>query len=189
MRKILAVAVVALAVCLGCTTVAKQAYYTATGPQGSYLLIQSPDFGALERYRVLEVASFENAVPTAVGRLLADAVQTEIVKEMSKSRYFARVAAVPSFTKGKAEAPTIVLRGTILDITIDQIPGQKLLDQNYLLAVVELVDKETGAVLGKANVRGVVKSVLDSGQTPLAEGMARGVKRLFKDLLRKTAEE
>ena len=181
-------AIVALAVCVGCVTAAKQAYYTATGPQGSYLII-SQTSAPLERYKALEIASFRNDVPSAVGQFLLEAVQEQAVQEMLQSRYFESVTAVPQFTQGKAEKPALVVRGTILDITSDTVPGQKLLDSNYLLAAVELVDKESGQVLVKANVRGVVKSVAQSGETPLAQGMGRGLKKLFKDLLHKTEKE
>jgi len=55
--------------------------------------------------------------------------------------------------------------------------------------VVELVDKETGKVLAKANVRGVVKSVAETGETPLADGIGKGVKKLFKQMLGKPEVE
>ena len=188
MRRLL-VAGALLGFCLGCTTVAKQAYYTATGPQGSVLMIMMSSPGEFARFKSLEIARFNNDIPASVGQFLVTTVQDEAVKEMQKSRYFESVTAVPDFVKGKAAAPTLVLRGTILDVTSDKIPGQRLLDSNYLLAVVEVLDKETGKVLAKANLRGVVKSVADSGETPLAEGMGRAVKKLFKQLTGKPEAE
>jgi hypothetical protein len=167
-------------------TAAKQAYYTAAGPQGSYLLIAATNTEALSRYKALEVARFANEVPGAVGQALVTGVQDYAVKEMEKSKYFESVRAVQEFAKGTPKTPTLVLRGVILDITSDRIPGQKLLDANYLVAVAEVVDKETGSVVAKGNVRGVVKSVAETGETPLAEGMAKGIRKMLKDLLRKT---
>ena len=188
MRRTLA-AIITLAVCVGCTTVAKQAYYTATGPQGSYLIISLKSGADLERYRALQVAHFGNNIPSAVGQFLVDSVQQHIAQDLMTSRYFEKVTAVPDFAKGATEKSTLVLRGTILDVTSDKVPGQKLLDSNYLLATVDLVDKATGEILAQANLRGVVKSVADSGETPLAEGMGRAAKKLFKDLLHKTGKE
>ena len=187
MRRGLA-AIIALAVCVGCTTVAKQAYYTAKGPQGSYLIVAVKP-GAVERYRALEIARFGNELPAVVGQFLVDSVQENAARQMQESRYLDSVTAVPQFTQGKAEKPTLVLRGTILDIVSDKVPGQRLLDSNYLLAAVELVDKQTGEVIVKANVRGVVKSIAETGETPLAEGMGKGVRKLFKELLHKTEAE
>ena len=183
------VAFIALAVCVGCTTVAKQAYYAATGPQGSYLVISSKPGADLEHYKALEIVRFSNNIPSAVGQFLVDSVQEHAAQDMLRSRYFEGVTAVPEFVKGKTEKPTLVLRGTVLDVTSDKVAGQKLLDSNYLLATVDVVDKATGEILAQANVRGVVKSVAESGDTPLAEGMGRGIKKLFKELLHKTEKE
>ncbi len=187
MRRAIA-GIAALAFCIGCTTVAKQAYYTATGPQGSFLIIStsSPNW---DKYTSLEVARFANEIPSQVGPMLVDAVQEFAVKQMLASRYFETVAPVASFAQGKAAKPTLVVRGTLFDIISDRMPGQKLFDANYLTAVIEIADKETGAAVAKANVRGVVKSVAETGETPLAEGMARGLRKLFKELMQKVEPE
>ena len=188
MRRTLA-AIIVLAVCAGCVTAVKQAYYTATGPQGSYLIISVKSGSDLERYKTIEVVHFGNNIPSFVGQFLVDAVQEHITQDLMTSRYFAKVTAVPEFAKGATETPTLVIRGTILDVTSDKVPGQKLLDSNYLLASVDLVDKATGEVIVQANLRGVVKSVAESGETPLADGMGHAAKKLFKELLHKTDKE
>jgi hypothetical protein len=179
----------ATAFCSGCgTTAIRQAIYTAKGPQGSFLVI-SARVHDLPRYRALEVARFANNLPDSVPNYLVDAVQDDAVNEMAQSGYFESVKAVPALAEGKTGVPTLVLRGIIIDITSDRIPGEKLISSgNHLIAVVEVVDKQTGAVLAKANVRGEVKSVVDTGETSLAEGMARGVKKLFARLLRRAED-
>jgi hypothetical protein len=178
-----------LTFCCGCgTTAIRQAIYTAKGPQGSFLVI-SANVAGLSRYRALEIAHFANNLPDSVPNYLVDAVQDNAVSEMSRSGYFGSVKAVPTIAEGKSDVPTLVLRGIIIDITSDRIPGEKLISSgNHLIAVVEVVDKQTGAVLAKANVRGEVKSVVDTGETSLAEGMARGVKKLFARLLRRAED-
>jgi len=185
MRKLLAI-VALVAVIVGCSTAVKQVYYTATGPQGSYLLVSAESPSALSKYKVLEVAKFENALPGVIEPVLVSLVQRKTVEEMSESGYFQSVVSVPAFKKAVAKAPTLVLRGKLVDIVSDKIPGQKLISGgNYIVAAVEVVDKSTGAVLVKGNVRGEVKSVAQTGDESFAEGMAKGVRKLFKKVLGK----
>jgi len=185
MRKALVVVAI-MGFVLGCTTAAKQAVYTATGPQGSCLLVKRVGADVLGKYKTLEIAKFENELPGIIDTVLVNMVRDNAVAEMAGSQYFASVKGVAEFKKG-GPGGILVLRGRLTDMTSDKIPGQKLISGgNHLIARVELLDKATGKVLAYGNVRGVVKSVVETGEEPLAKGMARGIKKMFKELLGKS---
>lgn len=190
MRKRIWAVVLAVGVCVGCTSMAvKQVVYTATGPEGGFLLVASESDKPLANYDTMEVARFDNDLPGTIDDSMIADVQNEIVFELREKNVFSEVKGVPAFQQGKTASPTVVMRGRLVDITSDRIPGQKLIGGgNHLIAVVELVDKSTGKVLAKANVRGVVKSVVESGEKYLAKGMARGAKKLCDSLGRKGRE-
>jgi len=181
MKKVLLAGVVAL--CVGCTTAAKQAYYTAKGPQGNCLLVRSDGMDPLRKYNSMEVVRFQNDLPGIIENSLVSTVQSDIVRELKEKGLFLEVTAVPAFQKGATQTPTAVLRGRLVDITSDKIPGQKLIGGgNHLIAQVEVVDKASGKVIAVANIRGVIKSVLEGGESDLAHGMARGAKKLCEKL-------
>ncbi|MEW6356600.1 MAG: hypothetical protein AB1696_09755 [Planctomycetota bacterium] len=187
MRKLLLAGLVAL--CVGCTTAAKQALYTAAGPQGAYLVIEAGSESPLAAYDQAEVALFANDLPGIIDNSLVLAVQSEIVTVLSEKAIFLEVKAVPSYQQGKTDSPTVVIRGHLVDITSDKIPGQKLIGGgNHLIAVVEMVDKSSGKVLAKANLRGVVKSVVEVGERHLAVGMAKAAEKLCHRLRRGVKE-
>lgn len=184
MRRALCLGLVVL--CVGCTTAAKQAYYTATGPQGGCLVVSSEGGAPLAAYNSIEVARFGNDLPGIIDDSLISTVQTSIVSELKEKGLFLEAKGVPSFQQGKAAQPTAVIRGRLIDIVTDRIPGQKLIGGgDHLIAAVEIVDKESGKVLAKANLRGVVKSALEGGDDDLAKGMARGAKKLCEKLGKK----
>jgi hypothetical protein len=178
----------------GCFTAAKQAYYTAVGPQGQYLMLEQHATAAeMARYQGVEVGDFVNEIPSAIKVNVAKAVQRETVRrliemdakrmEEGKLRRLTSVRAVDRFQQGSPPVPTLFITGRLLDITSDKIPGQKIvMGGNHLIARAQVIDKATGKVLADVNLRGVVKSAADWDEESLAEGMAKGVQSLLGDL-------
>jgi len=186
-RKLFLVGLIAM--CVGCATAAKQALYTATGPQGTCLVIMTESEAPLAKYDQAEVALFTSDLPGIIDSSLVCAVQVDMVSLLKESSTFMEIKAVPTYQQGAVAQPTVVIRGHIIDITSDKIPGQKLIGGgNHLIAAVELVDKSTGKVLAKANLRGVVKSVVEVGERYLAKGMAKAAEKLCQKLGRKKKE-
>ena len=171
----------------GCLTAAKQTYYGVTGPQGEWLLLKEAGPAAMMKYRALDVATFANDLPGIIPPEVVNAVTDDIVKEVTKldaegGRPVA-ASAVGSFTRGAARVPTLVLTGTLLDITGESIPGMKIISgETHLIARFQLRDKATGEVLAEGNLRGIVKFVGDVKKVSLAEGMARGTRKMLEKM-------
>jgi len=114
------------AFCGGCyATAAKQAALIAMGPQGDFVLIQSPEPPALAKYTRIEVAPFENTLPMHISKALADAVQTETVKRLDEEGFFAQVESVNAAARASS-GEALLITGRLLDVTTDKVPGQKL---------------------------------------------------------------
>ena len=175
----------------GCTTVVKQTYYTVAGPQGSYLLIDSPEPAELARYTKIEVAPFESLIPEAIDEALVNACQARIVSRLQTDGFFEEVKEVPALTKGGG-TDVLVITGKLVDITSDKFPGEKIIGGgNHLIAMLDIKDK-SGRTIIKANVRGEAKSVAQYKQEDLAEGMGKGIlkilERAFDDSKKKREE-
>jgi len=169
----------------GCAVAAKQAVYTITGPRGNYLVEEAEPPEAFASYQVLWVEGFENTLPRHISGSLVRACRAEVVAELREAGYFRRVLA----GKGEEPGPALILRGRLLDIKSDRIPGQRIVGgANHLIAHIELVDAETGEVRARGVVRGLVKSVAHSGEGHLAEGLAEGVRKFVKEVVRAREE-
>ncbi|KPJ54378.1 MAG: hypothetical protein AMS16_04830 [Planctomycetes bacterium DG_58] len=187
-RKVIAVGLVLmLAGCLG--TVAVQTVHTVVGPMGQFQVIrQYASKSELAKYRAIEVVKFKNTMPVAIPDTVVAAVQTGIVAELRDYKGVTlervQVTAVDSYYRSVTLTPTMVMTGTLLDITSDEIPAEKLIGgANHLIARIQLLDKGTGAVLLEANLRGYVKSAIDFKQESLGKGMGRGAADLVEKIL------
>ena len=177
------VAIVSLmGILAGCSTVAKQAIFTITGPTGDNLLIESPEPAALAKYTKIEVTPFENDLPRYILTVLADAVQTEAVKKLENDGFFQSVKAVDSAGRASAD-DTLLITGMLFDINMGAmggIGGSKIVGSgDFLIGIVEIKDS-AGKTLIKANVRGAVKSLTDTEETDLARGYAKGLLKLLE---------
>lgn len=176
----------ALVVASGCATAAKQAISTIRGPQGNFLLEEARPPSAFAAYRVVVVEPFQNRIPRHISASLVRASQAKTVEELTEAGYFDKVLG----GEGESAAGTLVIRGKLLDIKSDSIPGQRLISgANHLIAHVQLVDGASGEVLAWAVVRGVVKSVVHSEEGDLAEGLAKGVRKFVKKVVGVEDEE
>ncbi|HUW56178.1 MAG TPA: hypothetical protein VMZ92_06050 [Planctomycetota bacterium] len=165
-------------------TLATQAFHTVAGPMGRYEIIsQSAEKAQMARYKTIEVAPFENTMPTLIKEGVAEAVQSEIVAIISRSGKVISVTPVETYQKTAAPAPTLVVTGALVDITKDTLPGERLVSNaNHLIVRVKLLDKGSGRVLVDASLRGYVKSAVDLPQESLAKGVARAAERLLKEV-------
>ena len=175
----------------GCTTAVKQVVYAVRGPQGETLVIEAEPREVFEKYQKVEVTSFENKIPEVIPETVTARVQSETVTEIGKKGIFTSGASAVEKEVGEATEPTLVVSGKLLDISTDEVPGQKIIGSpNHLIAQVEVKDRSSGKVLARANVRGVVKSAVDFNVTSLATGLGRGIEKLLEQLTgRKPVEE
>ena len=191
MKKVLICQVlVCLAVlCGGCyATAAKEGAQVVMGPQGAFVLIESPGPAELAKYTTVEVAPFENTLPMHISKILADAVQTETVKQLEEKGFFTNVNAVGS-SRRASSSEALLITGRLLDVTTDKIPGQKLVTSGtHLIARVHIKDSAGKDVI-TANVRGLVKSFTDDEETDPARGFAKGMLELLEKTFEKKKED
>jgi hypothetical protein len=177
-----------LAVSAGCiSTIAKQAYYGATGASGRYFEIRNLGSSfALDRYQGVQVEPFDpslmlGAIPSDV----VSAVQPDIIERLTKMNVFTAVG-----TKVSAR-PALIIRGKFMDYD----PGSSAARAVYgtdptLTAQIELIDVQTNKIIGVAMVTGTVKSVVRANPKELASGMSKAVKGLFSThMTRKPPED
>ena len=178
MKRIMLVGLLAmLAVSSGCiSTIAKQAYYGATGASGRYFEVR--DLGssfALDRYQGVQVEPFDPS--PMLGAIPADvvsAVQPDIIERLAKAGVFTQVGATVS------ARPGLIIRGKFMDYD----PGSSAVRAVYgtdptLTAQIQIIDAETNKVLGVAMVTGVVKSVVRANPREMASGVSKAVKGLL----------
>ncbi|MBE3097073.1 MAG: DUF4410 domain-containing protein [Planctomycetes bacterium] len=189
MKRVMLVGLLAtLAVSAGCLgTIAKQAYYGATGASGRYFEIRdlgSP--GSLDRYQGIQVEPFDpslmlGAIPSDV----VGAVQPDIIDRLTETGGFAEVGARVS------ARPALIIRGRFMDYD----PGSSAARAVYgtdptLTAQIQLIDAETNQVIGVAMVTGTVKSVVRANPRELASGVSKAVQGLLSaHMTRKPKDE
>ncbi|MCX5682988.1 MAG: DUF4410 domain-containing protein [Planctomycetota bacterium] len=176
-RMLLAGLLATLAVSTGCVgTIAKQAYYGATGASGRYFELRdlgSP--GSLDRFQGVQVEAFDPSLllgaipPDVVG-----AVQPDIIERLTKANVFAEVGA------RAAAKPLLIIRGKFMDYD----PGGSAVRAVFgtdptLTAQIYLIDAATNQTLGVAMVTGTVKSVVRANPKEMASGMSKAVKGLL----------
>ena len=177
MKRVMLVGLLAmLAVSAGCVTIAKQAYYGATGASGRYFEIRDPGgSGVLDRYQGVQVDPFDPSL--MLGAIPSDvvaAVQPDIIERLTKMKVFAAVGAKVS------AGPALVVRGRFMDYD----PGSSAVRAVYgtdptLTAQIELVDAQTNQTIGIAMVTGTVKSVVRANPKELASGVSKAVQGLL----------
>jgi len=187
-RLMLAGLLAMLAVSSGCiSTIAKQAYYGATGASGRYFEVRDlGGSGVLDRYQGVQVEPFDpslmlGAIPSDV----VSTVQPDIIERLTKTGVFAEVGAKVS------ARPALIIRGRFMDYD----PGTSAARAVYgtdptLTAQIQLIDAETNQVIGVAMVTGTVKSVVRANPKELASGVSKAVKGLLSaHMTRKPKDE
>jgi hypothetical protein len=87
--------------------------------------------------------------------------------------------------------PALVIRGKFIDYDPGGTPARVVgLGGNpFLTAQIELVDGDTGQVIGIAMVTGTVKSAVRTGMKEQADGVAKAIEGLVKQHHTKVAKE
>lgn len=163
----------ALTVTAGCaSTAVKQAYYTTTGASARYYEVES--LGAetsLLAYSSVQAEPFDTspmrgAIPERTAARVVKAVET-------------RANELDAFPGGE---PVLRIRGKFHDYD----PGGSAVrvvgfgTNPFLTAQIEVVDAQSGEVLGVAMVTGTVKSGVRVGPEEMADGVGKAVKALLK---------
>jgi hypothetical protein len=148
----------------GCTTVAKEVYYTARGAQGKCLEVE--EVGSLARYDSFKVERFSNElganVPPAIGRLLPEKISEQILQET---------------TLRASGEETLTIRGSIVYVDLQGVGSGAISPMEQVVCHVQLVD-DSGDVLGWAAIAGVNKSRARgaaAGEEELCDGMGKGI--------------
>lgn len=165
-RRCLFVGLMALALpATGCSTVAKQAYYGARGAQGKYYELKGIDSGVLASYRSVRVAPFTTD--------LGDYLPVDVLTAMAEQVPLAIDSAHVFYPDGKR----LTIEGTVIHYTDGSFGGQECVCR------VQMLDGDSGALLGEAVCYGVIKSAVRQGAGQLAVGVGKGIVKWVKDVL------
>jgi hypothetical protein len=177
MRSALLVALMAVAISsTGCLTAVGQGLSTASGASPRFYelrYISGPQ--ALDAYKSVSVQAFDSS--PLLGALPPDMVadvQNTTIDRLKDSRMFESVSPTASVK------PVLIIRGKFADYE----PGGSALravgfaGNPYVTAQIELVDGDTGRVLGVAMVTGTVKSIIKTGGETMANGVAKAIRGL-----------
>jgi hypothetical protein len=148
-----------MAAVTGCGTIAKEAYCSATRPQGSYSVLRSSGPRLLAEYDTVELAPFDNQVDY-VGPGTVNCLRNEIVKECSldKRFYSVKMAPVGDFERGGA-GRTIAVTGKMVDFTSSRYSGSRIVEgADSMIVRTRILDRQTGEVLVRAIARRHVKA-------------------------------
>jgi len=159
-----------LGVCLtagGCTgTIIREASGAVLGAKGTYMPIEplSPDKEAktLGEYSRFELGPITDGIGGKTPAGFNDHLEKEFADE-------ARKAHLPDEPTGKA----LMIRGTVIYYESANTVGYVLGPLEEVICRAEMVDKQSGKVLGVANCLGRTKAVNNSGVRTKASGLAK----------------
>ena len=152
--------------CLGCSQAASEAL-GLRGPKGTVALVQSVSDGQAEtltEYRRIELGTVTDDTG---GNLPADFMghfQRHFAEKLARSH-------LPDESAGR----TLIARGRILHYEESELFGKIFGPLEEVIARIDLVDKETGRVLGTANCIGRTKERINLGVEKKAEGLAKSI--------------
>lgn len=178
----------ALTITSGCVgTAVSQGLSTVTGATPRFFELRDVAGPvALDRYKSVAVQPFDPS--PLLGALPGDAVQETqalVIKRLTETRMFESVGAAPG------ARPALVIRGKFVDYDPGGTPARVVgLGGNpFLTAQIELVDGDTGQVIGISMVTGTVKSAVRTGMKEQADGVAKAIDGLVKQHHTKVSKE
>ncbi|MCK4603048.1 MAG: hypothetical protein KAU28_11315 [Phycisphaerae bacterium] len=165
---IVIVAITAILAVQGCTRAIKETVGMARGAKGLYTPIQPVDpvkearpLGEYTRFELGEITDdFGGKVPADLFRLLP----MEFEEALAEKK-------LPNEPGGK----TLLIRGTILHYEDACMVGTVLGPLEEVIARLELVDKDSGKVIGKGNCIGRTTETVNQGVDKKAEGLAKAI--------------
>lgn len=163
-RAMLMVSLVGLTAMIGgCGTLFGEGAALAMGAKGSPSPIQavSTNLGAYQRFELGAITDdMGGKVPRQLFTLLPGAF-TEALKEEK----------IPNTLSGK----TLLIRGKVIHYQVAPSSAKALAGVEFVVARMEMVDKDSGQVLGVANCAGWTDKRVGLGIPEKAQGMARAI--------------
>ena len=169
MKQVLCLMIVAVVgMCsLGCSRAIGEAAELALGPKGIYVPLLSPGGeGAwpLAGYTRFELEPFTDdfggRTPAELLRRLPEKFQEELAE-----------AKLPNQPGGK----TLVIRGSVRHYESSNLVGMALGPIEEVIARVELLDKDSGKVIARANCVGRTTKAVGKGVSKKTEGLAKAI--------------
>lgn len=150
----------------GCMTAAKEAYGGVTGADGIVAEIQpaveADNDRPLGRYTHFEIGKVTDDISGKYPDQILDMVPDQFEKQLAKKK----IVNAPT---GK----TLIIRGTIIHYEDEGMLGMVLGPLEEIICRTELVDKDTGKVIGVANCIGRTTERVNKGVAKKAEGLAK----------------
>ena len=164
-----AILIVAMLVTVtGCTTAIKEGVGVARGAKGVYAPIQSVSATAETRplgiYKRFELGEFVDDFGGKVPASLMPAFRTAFIDQIVSNK-------LPNDPQGK----TLLIRGRLLHYESADTLAMAVRPLEEVVARVELVDKDTGQVLGVANCLGRTTTRVNLGVEKKGDGLAKAI--------------
>jgi len=155
-------ALAALAAMSGCSQALKEGVGVAFGAKGTYMPIEPLPSDALGGYQRFELGPIADGIGGKIPPEFLSLLTAEFGKELGD----AKIANEPA---GK----TLILRGTIIHYETASTLGFALGPLEEVICLSELVDKDTGKALARANCLGRTTERVNAGTRKKAEGLAK----------------
>jgi hypothetical protein len=151
---------------------AKKLLQEVQGGEGKVVMIKDPPPTALLDYETVQIESFTNQLAPVVPGETPELIHDAIVKVLSEEPLVYTLGR-----KGYAEkGSTLIIRGSIIHYQSSEGFSSVFSSYAQLISRVQLVDGQTGEVIGEANCVGFSKAIARSGLEELAEGIAEAIK-------------
>ena len=159
----------------GCSTAIKQALYTTMGAEGKFYEVQVVNPSVLSGYQSVRVEPFANALGKRVPPDVVAGVNQNAPKTVTEARLFQPTGRLVRVT------------GTIIHFTgrsgLDGAIGSVIGGDEECVCRVQLLDGESGELIGEAICWGVVKSAVRRGPEEMGVGVGRGVVKWLEERL------
>jgi hypothetical protein len=174
-RAILVTAVVSISMASGCMTAVKQTYYGVTGAQGSFYELHVVDPDRLAEYRSVNVEPFGNDLGPHVPEEVITEVNLNTPKTIAEGALF--------YPEGKE----LKIQGRIIHYTgksgLKGSIGSIIGGENVCVCRVQLLDGESGEMIGEGVCWGSVKSAVRRGASEYGAGVGKGVTKWLEERL------
>jgi hypothetical protein len=160
----------------------KEGLGTARGASGTYAQIMalSPEKGApvLAKYRNFELGKIEDGIGGLVPGDFMVYLPADFEDQLAKKH-------LPMEKGGK----TLIVRGVIIHYESASTMGQVMGPFEEVIMRTELVDKDTGNILGVANCVGRTQETVNQGVKKKAEGLAKAIANWIGEYYPKAGRE
>jgi hypothetical protein len=170
----LAIAGTLLVTSSGCSTIFKEGIKAGMGGRGAVAALQSPSSASgrppLAEYENFELGGLDEDFGGMVPAEFYDEIPGHFRREVGD-------ANLPVEPGGK----TALIRGTIIHYEGKDLVGSIVSPLDQVIVRAEMVDKQTGEILGRANLVGRTTSRTRRGPSIVAEGYARAAVEWFSE--------